>query len=170
MLRKLLPVLLLAACAAPPAEDARDDRFLSGDKTDTGGLSDGTPQAFGVLAFVNAAGYDLLVDEVGLATSPAANIVNFRIGDDGLVGTYDDRSFASLAQLDDVPYVGPKVFAALLAYATDNGWVHAGADAGVWTYPDAAPWYPADAGVWTYPDAAPYADAWVWVPYPDAGW
>jgi hypothetical protein len=162
-------LLLLAACGSA-AQDGIDDRFLSDGKTDTGTIAEGSPEALGILAFVNAAGYDLLVGEVGLAHMPAANLVNYKIGDDGLVGTWDDQVFASLYQLDAIPYVGPKVFEALHAYALANGWIQGGGDAGWWGALDAGPWTPSDAAVW--PDAAPWtpADAWVWSPTPDAGW
>jgi protocatechuate 3,4-dioxygenase beta subunit len=125
--------VLLAGCAGPapaPVEDGRDDAFRVAGKSDTGGVVDGTPDARGVLNLVNSAGYDLLVDEVGLSDRAAANIVNVKVGDDGLVGTADDRTFQTLQQLDDVPYVGPKVFAALLAYARIHGFVPGAPDGG----------------------------------------
>jgi hypothetical protein len=178
ILRAAFPLLLATACTAPapapPIEDAVRAAFLG--KADTAGISPDGAEARGILALVNAAGYDLLVEEVGIGDRPAANIVNFKIGDDGLTNTADDRTFQTLEQLDDVPYVGPKVFAALLSYARAHGWVAVGpADAGTtsgWADAGWPPPMPADAGWWwPTPADAGVADAgWWWPPSPDAGW
>jgi hypothetical protein len=177
-------VLWAAACGESrvPVEDGRDVTFLHAGKADTGNLTEGSDGARGVLALVNAAGRDLLIDDVGLSARVADNIMNVKIGDDGLIGTADDVYFSSLKQLDDVPYVGPAVFSALYTYAESHGFVTssgsgpadggtAWSDAGSWGgYPDAATSWP-DAWSWGWPGAdAGTEDAGSWGGWPDAGW
>jgi len=103
--------------------DAADDDFMVGGKTDTGGVVDGTPEAWGVLALVNEASLSDLVDDVGLARRSAEAIDAYKHGDDELAGTADDADIGSLAELDAIPYVGPVAFRALLTYARDNGYL-----------------------------------------------
>jgi hypothetical protein len=140
--RQLAPRLILltflagaAACDAEPAgdtpsgsagaEDGRDDTFLGDGKADTGGVSEGSLEAAAVLRVANETPEQTLSDpaQVGLAPNAAANIVAYRVGDDGVVGTADDRTFKTLADLDGVPFIGPKAFAALLGYATKVGYL-----------------------------------------------
>jgi len=107
-MRSILFSLLLVACAAPPS-DGRDDSFLAGGKTDSG-ISEGSPEAAGVLAVVNSLNEDQLRDDVGLSDQAASHIAAH--------GT-----FTTLAELDAVPYVGSIAFKKLLAYARANGYV-----------------------------------------------
>ena len=124
-------LLMLPACEPePPRVDGPDDDFLGPDgKTDTGGIEDGTAEACGVLRIANEASFETLdgspPDGVGLDRRAAENIVAFRQGDDGVEGTEDDGTFLRLRDLDDVPYVGPAAFEALLGYATSQGFVEA---------------------------------------------
>jgi hypothetical protein len=117
---------LLAACeAAPPApeQDGPNDSFLAGGKADSAGISEGSPEALGVLALVNSADYTTLYKKARISSRAAHNILNYREGDDGVAGTADDQLFDTLAELDAVPYVGPATFNALLAYARAQGLV-----------------------------------------------
>ena len=116
-----LVVIGLAACATDASEDGVNDSFTGDGKADTGGISEGTPEALGALRVANEASRTELRSGVGLSSRAAANIVAFRLGDDGTPGTADDRSFSTLAELDAVPYVGPIAFGKLVAYAKANG-------------------------------------------------
>ena len=118
----LLASGLLAACTAPESGDAIDDDFLSDGKSD-GAISEGSPDALGVLAVVNTLDQDALDDDVGLDARAAAGIAKHRAGADKALGTSDDDRFDTLAELDRVPYVGKTAFAKLLAYARANGFV-----------------------------------------------
>ena len=113
----------LTACTASDAgEDGEYDSFGSTDgKADGAGLSDA--QTAGVLALVNTASKALLDGDVGLSTRAATNITTHRAGNDKILGTADDDDYDNLAELDAVPYVGPKALADLLAYAEANGYV-----------------------------------------------
>jgi hypothetical protein len=103
---------LVTACvdAETPSGDDIDGTFLGGGKAD-GGISDGTADALGVLAVANTHSEDVLVLEVGLAPEAAAAIVDHRAA----------QRFETLAQLDDVPWVGSLAFERLLTYARANG-------------------------------------------------
>lgn len=72
-----------------------------------------------VLALVNAPATTaaFLDEDVGLDQRAAANILLRRDGPDRRSGTADDRPFATVAELDAVPYVGDVAFSKLLAYA-----------------------------------------------------
>ena len=111
-MRSILFSLVLVACAAtPPASDGRDDSFLAGGKTDSG-ISEGSPEAVGVLAVVNSLSEDQLRDDVDLSDGAASNIAAHT------------AKFQTLAELDAVPYVGAVAFRKLLEYARANGYVH----------------------------------------------
>jgi hypothetical protein len=116
---KLFATLVFAACATPEPSSADDDgdSLATSSQADTGGIEEGTHDAVDVLRVANTASYDELHDAAGLAVRAAEAIVAVRIGDDELPGTADDTVFATLAQLDAVPWVGPVTFHRLLAYA-----------------------------------------------------
>lgn len=97
-------------------EDGIDEPFLADGKSDTGGIAEGSPDARAVL-HVASERSEAELRAHGVAKRAAQSIVAARAGDDERVGTADDIAFASLAQLDAVPYVGPQAFARLLAYA-----------------------------------------------------
>lgn len=121
---------LLVACSGPggelddPPPDPEDGEAFSGGKAD---------ETFGdchlehVLLVVNDPGLE--VEELtGLGVHPRAarNIVDFRSGDDGDVGTEADRYFESARRLDDVDYVGPVAIQQLadgvVDYCDDGPW------------------------------------------------
>jgi len=115
--------LLFSACLADDLEDGSDDAFTGADgKADGLGLS-GAEEA-GVLAFVNQATKATLKNDVGLSDRVADNITTHRAGADSKLGTADDDAYDDLAELDAVPYVGKRVFAALVQYAKDHGFIH----------------------------------------------
>src|SRR5262249_45137564 len=116
-------LLAVVACDPPAAEDGRDDSFLHDGKSDTGGITEGSPQGVGVLRVANELTRSQLDNPVALATKAADNIVTYRLGDDGVAATSDDQRFDTLAELDAVPYVGPIAFGLMLDYAQTRGWV-----------------------------------------------
>jgi hypothetical protein len=122
-------LLSLSACATTGDADGADDAFLSGGKSDSG-ISEGSPDAVGVLRVANELTRDQLDNDVGLASTAANAIDAYRRGADGTAATSDDRSFATLAQLDAVKYVGPVAFQHLLVYARAHGYVATGSGSG----------------------------------------
>src|SRR5688572_8021420 len=96
-------------------------------------IEDGTPEADGVLAFVNsaAATFDVLDLDVPLDRRAAANLVAHRDGPDATLGTSDDDPFDTVDELDAIPFVGDAALEALLDYAVANGWVTSDV-AGTW--------------------------------------
>ena len=79
----------------------------------------------GVLRFVNDCPTSLAVldDDAALDARAATRIVSHRDGVDATCGTSDDQLFASMAELDDVPWVGDSALSKLLAHATSLGYV-----------------------------------------------
>src|SRR5262249_59849011 len=120
----LITGFIFLSCAATGIEDGADDAFTDADgKADGYTLTDA--QAAGVLKLVNTASEAFLKNDVGLSSRVAHNIAMHRAGADGKVGTADDNDFDDLAELDAVPYVGPRVFSTLLVYAEAHGYVKA---------------------------------------------
>jgi phosphatidylserine/phosphatidylglycerophosphate/cardiolipin synthase-like enzyme len=108
-----LPLALTLALApfACSGEDPLDDEnagFPDG-KSD-GGIDEGSPEALAVLALCNDTSVDVdeLDNDAGLHATAAKNIVA-------------SRPYATLAELDAVPFVGPVALAALLEYAREKG-------------------------------------------------
>lgn len=117
-----LTIPFAVACTEDASEDGRDDDFVSDGKSDVGGISEGSPQARGVLRVANELSLGRLIDEVGLSVRAAENVVAVRLGDDENSMT-DDVVFTTLAQLDEVPFIGPIAFGKLLRYAEANGYI-----------------------------------------------
>lgn len=117
----LLLSIATAACVETTTEDGIDDTFVDDGKADTGGITNGSPQAIAVLRVANEKSRTELKDH-GVPPLAAQNIVAVRAGDD-TASVADDVTFTSLAQLDAVPYVGPMAFARLLAYANELGYL-----------------------------------------------
>lgn len=125
MLRALLVLSLTLPAACVDLEDpgdGRDDSFARG-KADSA-LSSAETAA--VLRLVNRAGLAELDHEVPLDARAAAGIVGHRAGADGALDTADDDLFDTLAELDAVPWVGPRALERLLDYAL----LHDGGGAG----------------------------------------
>lgn len=77
-----------------------------------------------IVALVNdpATTFAILDVDVGLDRRAAENLVSHRDGPDAVAGTADDRSFASVAEIDAIPYVGPVALDDLAAYALAHGY------------------------------------------------
>jgi len=114
--------LLLAACGPAQLEDGLDSTPELRSATDTGGVSESTAEAAGVLKVASTFSLADLKAKVGLAATVANNISTYRLGDDGISGTADDEVFDTLRELDAVPYVNGPVFVKLLTYARANGY------------------------------------------------
>lgn len=118
----LSALFALSGCAGTDeAGDGADDDFATG-KND-GSIDEGSDEALAVLALVNdsSVGFAELDDDARLNARTAANIIDHRNGPDDRAQTADDNYFDELAELDAVPYVGPKALEALLAYAIETG-------------------------------------------------
>jgi len=118
----------VAACAGEDVADVEDgpkDDAPAADarKGVVWGIAEGSPDAIGVLRVANELSQVDLHARVGMTTTSARNIASYRAGVDGTPGTADDRTFATLHELDLVPYVGKSTFAHLLAFARANGYV-----------------------------------------------
>ena len=115
----LVLALLFAGCVdtAEP-EDGRDDSFITDGKADTGGITEGSPEAVGVLAVANALSQSKLQSDVGLSANAAKNIAAHT------------AKLTTLAALDAVPYVGTIAFKHLLTYAEAKGYVTGGTSVG----------------------------------------
>jgi hypothetical protein len=116
MMMKRWLVLALAAtgCMDASDEDPIDDSFIVDGKADTANIEEGSPEAVAVLELANHTTESKLRTSVGLSTSAAHSIATHR---------HDDGEFATLADLDDVPYVGVTAFRKLLGYARAKGLV-----------------------------------------------
>lgn len=115
-------VFVTTSCAVDDV-DGEHDSFIADGKQDTGGIAEGSPEALGVLAFVNSATPAQLTSGAGIASNAASAIDAYKLGDDETAGTGDDEAFETLAELDRVPFVGPVAFAKLLAYAESHGFI-----------------------------------------------
>jgi 5'-nucleotidase len=100
--------------------DGPDDDFLVDGKSDVSGIEEASSEACGVLRVANELSRQVLDDDVRLDRRAATNIDTYRLGPDSLAGTRDDGRFDSLAELDDVSYVGPRTFDRMLRHAQDN--------------------------------------------------
>lgn len=109
MLARIAVAIALATAACATAETAVDDSAAA--------LTDGTAEAFGVLALLNdpRTTEELLDVDVGLDARAARNLIAA-------------RPFPSITAVDDVRWVGPAALDRLTAYALDHGWVPAGDD------------------------------------------
>ena len=112
----LVTLLSVSACAvdATDIEDGIDEPFVTDGKTDDA-ISEGSPAALAVLKVASTATEVSLRNDIGLSARAAKGIVAGRVA-----GPY-----ATLKKLDDVAYVGPAAFRALLKYAQDQGLIPA---------------------------------------------
>lgn len=111
----------LFGCGAPPASGEPSEPAALVSQAQA--LADGTPATTGVLAFLNDRNTTLTVldQEVPLNLLAAQSLIAWRAGPDGVDNTGDDRTFVTIDQVDDVPYVGPAALAALEWYARGTG-------------------------------------------------
>ncbi len=127
----LLPAFLSACAVADDAEGTGDETsadepfldYSSGQGQATGGIVEGSDDARGVLRAANLATAEELADPkaVGLSARAARALLAYRAGPDGVAGTADDRTIATLAELDAVPWIGARSFTRLLAFARAQG-------------------------------------------------
>ncbi|MGH1341917.1 MAG: hypothetical protein ACRBN8_10220 [Nannocystales bacterium] len=122
--------LLVGACASEPGGDNDGDAehaSFGGGKADGANVPEpGSPLEAAVLELANTASHATLDDSaangnVGLDVRAANGIVARRAGPDGVEGTEDDTPFATLAELDAVPYVGPRALGRMVDYVEASG-------------------------------------------------
>ena len=91
-------------------------------------LTDGTPDAVGLLAFLNdpSTTVDVLDHEVPLDARAAKYLIAHRDGADGVFGTADDNLFDDVAEVDSVYWVGPKTINRIAEFAWAEGWTPVG--------------------------------------------
>jgi len=91
-------------------------------------LVDGTPDAVGVFALLNdvTTTLEVLDDDARLDRRAAENLMAHRNGEDAEPGTEDDETFDTVADVDDVSWVGPSTLNRLAAFARESGWVPEG--------------------------------------------
>jgi hypothetical protein len=119
-------VTLVAACGLEDSgvEDSEDAAFTSADgKADGYDLSEA--QALAVMRAAATTAAEL--KEAGLSSRVATNISAYVAGKDKRAATADDQAFDSLAELDGIPYVGPRTLEMLLAHAETSGQLDADA-------------------------------------------
>lgn len=94
----------------------------TGNGTFVQGVEEESAEAIAMLEFVNEADFVTLDDTARMDKRAATNIIAWRDGADGQPGTGDDNLFGSLAELDEVKYVGSRSFGRILGYALSNGY------------------------------------------------
>lgn len=119
----------LWGCQSEPAEgsdegvapDGEQDVFVEdpSSKADAQGIEEASWEGLCVLNFVNSAS-DAEIREV-VHSWPGEEIVAYRQGADGVVGTDDDDLFESLTELDKVSWVGGITFGQLSRHAQARG-------------------------------------------------
>ena len=116
---------LCAGCATGPLDIETGDHAIT----------NGTPEAIGVLDLLNDAATDieLLDKDAGLNVRSARNLMLHRNGWDGVIGSYDDNLFGDIEEVDAVRWVGPTAIAQLVSFAAAQGYIPEGADIlGTW--------------------------------------
>lgn len=115
----LLTALLTASACTPTVPHSGSESLDTVDSVELA-LMDGTPEGIGVLGLLNDPNttLELLDDDVPLNARAARNLwLSLQIA-----------PFQTIAQVDDVPYVGPAALNRLTAYANAEGWVPEGDD------------------------------------------
>jgi hypothetical protein len=125
-----LPGLLwaLSACGPGTADLGEASDELATEEASLAsypGLTEGAPEALGVLRVANESSLATLSSSngAGIPSRTAKSVVAVRSGPDGQEPTADDRPFATLKQLFAVRYVGKVTVDRLLAYAKAHGYV-----------------------------------------------
>jgi len=115
--RALPAAVVLAACGVADLDVGSPDPEAPADSQYA--LSISTADAAELLAFVNDPGTTrgLLDDDLQLDARAAAAIIRHRDGADALAATADDDLFGSIAELDNVSYVGDVALAKLRTWA-----------------------------------------------------
>ena len=75
-----------------------------------------------IISCINAPSMTLQVldEDVGLNSRTAASIIDYRDGEDNIMGNTDDRFIASIGELDSIKYVGPKSIEKLSEYCSGD--------------------------------------------------
>ncbi len=120
--------LLLSGCAADVDEldrdlgDGIDDVADEADLPAAEGKADRYDLRCAMLEVANTASLEELDDAARLNRRTADAILARRLGEDGTLGTIDDRYVTSLAQLDAIPWVGPVAFTRIALHAIFAGY------------------------------------------------
>ncbi len=113
---------LVSACGEEMTDLTTDGIDGVNDIGSTAGKADGPftdCELAQVLVFVNLDTSDVAtMKAAGVHTRACNNIFAHRAGDDGVLGTADDRQLHTIGELDDVPYVGKAAFRQLVAHVT----------------------------------------------------
>ena len=93
-------------------------------------LVEGSPDAVGLLNFLNSSDTNLEVLDVDarLDKRSANGLIHHRNGPDRTLGTWDDNLFDSVEEVDAIKWVGGKTIQRILGYATDLGFVPVAGD------------------------------------------
>ncbi|KIG14613.1 hypothetical protein DB30_06668 [Enhygromyxa salina] len=84
---------------------------------------EGTPLAYAMLRVVNELDLEALDDDVPLDKRAATSIIEYRAGDDELLGTPDDRFIPNLAVLDSLYWMGAASLGRIQNYAILHAYV-----------------------------------------------
>lgn len=113
----LFAMLLTIGCSDMDAtfedHDGPDDAFLVPDdgKADVPNtIHENTPEARAILRVANTYSRHKLIEKADIFWRSAAEIIDYREGGDGRLGTDDDRVIFTLAELDAIAYVGKTAF------------------------------------------------------------
>lgn len=118
-----------------PGQDGQfDDGVATPGKADTQGFEDRGYEATCILRLANTADREVLVEDAGVWSISAREIIEARAGKDETLGTDDDVTLETLEQLDDVDWVGYFAFQSMYDHAEEIGlcpglgaeYVHAG--------------------------------------------
>ena len=99
------------------------------------GIVSGTPEAIGLLDFLNdpSTDFDVLDIDAALDRRAAGNLISHRNGGDDIFGTSDDDLFSSVSEVDNVRWVGPRSIERMVDFAESIGFVPTGTDyLGTW--------------------------------------
>ena len=99
------------------------------------GIVSGTPEAIGLLDFLNdpSTDFEVLDLDAALDRRAAGNLISHRNGGDDVYGTSDDDLFSSIREVDNVRWVGPRSIERMVDYAESIGFVPVGTDyLGTW--------------------------------------
>jgi hypothetical protein len=133
---KTLSAIVISTCFATLAFGCGDAVSAEGSlDTATLALVEGSPEAIGLLGFLNnpTTTVDVLDHDVPLNRRAARNLIHHRDGFDGVTGTYDDNLFDHLAEVDAVRWVGTSAMASLVNFAFTQNWVPTADDVlGTW--------------------------------------
>ena len=109
----LLALSLVAAtgCVSEQATDGKDDVGLSDGKADGEELS--ACEKAAIVSYLNGGVSAAALEEAGVHSRAAKNLITHRDGQDQRFGTQDDDAFDTIQEVDAVAYVGRTAFAQL---------------------------------------------------------